>query len=126
MRMIVAVLLIGEAASTAMWIARILPVLAIYGGVVMVFVGLRAAVAALQCAAGLMALQRRPPAVFFAQWSLLLSAALLTLELGVGVTPTSVFPSYRWPIVGGYWVYVLLVVWALSKTGWSLPRRESV
>lgn len=107
MRVLFAVLLLGEAALTAVWLAGVIPVLGVYGWSVLGVTTLRAGVAALQSAAGFMWIRRLPPAAMFTQWSLLASALLLTLELGAGWLPTSVFPAFRWPVVAGYWAYAI-------------------
>jgi hypothetical protein len=49
----------------------------------------------------------------FTRWSLLASALVLTLELGAGLSPTSVFPAFRWPMVAAYWAYATVFVLAL-------------
>lgn len=117
MRHAVAVLLVVEAATSAMWIARMVPRLDIYGPLVGAFVVLRALAATLQGTAGVMIFAGRPAAVLFGQRGLLLSAVLLTFELGAGVTPTSVFPTWRWPLVAAYWGYALVAVWVLEASG---------
>jgi len=113
----VAVALVVEAAMSAMWIAQIIPRLDTYGPLIGAFVLIRAVTAALQGTAGVMAFAGHPAAVLFGQRALLLSAVLLTFELGAGVTPTSVFPTWRWPLVAAYWAYALAAVWILEVTG---------
>lgn len=114
---VIAALLLVEAATSAMWIARAIPLLHIYGLLVVAFVIFRGAVAGLQGTAGAMILAGRPAAVLFGQRALLLSAGLLTFELGAAIRPTNVFPAWRWPIVGMYWLYALTAIWILERSG---------
>ena len=46
---------------------------------------------------------------------LVASAVLTTFEIGLRWAPTSLFPSYRWPAVGLYWLYALVGVWVVKK-----------
>ena len=109
MRLLMAVLLLGEAGLTAVWLSGQLSVLGIYGSVELLMTGLRAVVAALLCAAGFMWIRGRTSAPAFTCVALLSSAVLLTLTLGLGLAPTSVFPAFRWPVVMGYWTYALAI-----------------
>ena len=117
MGLVMAVLLIGEALLTAAWLATRLPVLAIYGGTELLMIGLRALVAILLCAAASMWIRRLSPAPAFTRGAVLSSAGLLTLELGLRLAPTSLFPAFRWPVVMGYWVYALAVALASRHVG---------
>jgi hypothetical protein len=114
MRAILAILLLGEAGLTALWLAGQVPLLGVHGSLVLFLAGLRAGVAAVQFAAGFLWLRRLPPAALFTRWSMLASAVLLTVELGAGLSPTSVFPTFRWPIVAVYGTYALAVAWVGS------------
>jgi hypothetical protein len=124
----VAVLLIGEAGLTALRLGGLLTMLAVYDWPVLALSLVRGAVAMAQCAAGLMWLNHRPRAPAFARGSLLASASLLVLELGVGLAPRSVFPSYRWVVVGSYWIYALAVIgliqWLTRSSGPSRTPRS--
>lgn len=120
MARVVAGLLLAEAVMNGMWVARLIPRLHLYGLLVGAFVVLRAAVAALQGTAGMMIVAGRPAAILFGQRALLLSAGLLTFELGARIAPTNLFPSWRWPAVGLYWTYALAAIWVLERAA----RRE--
>jgi hypothetical protein len=122
MRLVLAVLLLGEAALTAVWLAGRMPMLPVYDSLVLTMVGLRTAVATVQSTAGLMWVRRLPPAPLFTRWALLASAALLTLELGAGLSPTSMFPAFRWPAVAAYWVYAAGVIGLLRIPSRARPR----
>jgi hypothetical protein len=54
-----------------------------------------------------MVLSARPAGAAFARTALFASAALTTFELGFGFAPGNLFPAYRWPAVGLYWVYAV-------------------
>ena len=56
-----------------------------------------------------------------AAWSLIASAALLTIELGARLSPSSLFPSYRWPVIGAYWAYAIAAWWWIRRRAAS-PR----
>jgi hypothetical protein len=112
-RIVIAILLIGESLLTGTWIAGRLPVLAAYPSVVIGLVLLRGLVGAWQFAGGYVLLVRRahPAGAELAAWSLIASAALLTIELGARLSPSSLFPSYRWPVIGLYWTYAIAAWW---------------
>jgi hypothetical protein len=108
--MVLAALLLGEACWTALWIARLLPTLAAREWPTLAVLALRSGVGLLQSAAGFGMVQRLAWASRVARLSFLVSAVVLTLELGARVTPTNVFPSHRWPLVAAYWIYAALAV----------------
>ena len=126
MRVPIAVLLLGEAGLSAVRVSGLLPLLAVYDWPVLAMAGLRAAVASAQCAAGFMWLGRRTPAPAFTRGALLASALLLSLEIGAGLLPTSVFPAFRWPIVGAYWVYVLVVILVVQSRPSTAQKEASL
>jgi hypothetical protein len=113
LRVVIAILLIGESLLTGTWIAARLPVLAAYPITVVGLVVLRGLVGAWQFAGGYALIVRRghPAGVEIAAWSLIASAVLLTIELGAGLSPSSLFPSYRWPVIGAYWAYAVAAWW---------------
>jgi hypothetical protein len=117
-RVVIAILLIGESLLTGTWIAGRVSVLAAYPLVVVGLVLLRGLVGAWQFAGGYVLLVRRahPAGAELAAWSLIASAALLTIEIGAGLSPSSLFPSYRWPVIGAYWAYAI--------AAWSWIRRR--
>lgn len=116
-RGLLAVLLIAEALNTALWIAGLVPVLAAHDALAVVMIVLRGLVGALQLASGSFLIGGRPSASVLAQLALGLSAVLVTFEVGLRFAPTSLDPTYSWPIVVIYWVYAL---------GWiSVLRRQT-
>ena len=114
---LVALLLIAESLLTVIWCARLVPELVVYPWTVAVLAGVRALVAALQFAAGMMVLRDHPAGRGFARVAFAASAVLLAVELGGNLTPSNVFPSYRWPLVAGYGVYALCAIWLAGRTG---------
>lgn len=112
-RRLIAALLIGEAFLTFSWLSRIGSMVVIYDAQVLVFVGLRTGVAALQVTSALMLYRRAPPAARFAQWSLGLSAVLLLFEVGLRFSPSSIQPGLRAPFLAAYAVYAVVGIWAL-------------
>jgi hypothetical protein len=115
MRLILGLALVAESALTALWITGLLPTLAVYDGLTLTLMALRVLVALLEFAAGAMLLRRQEPARLFARVALLASAPLLTAELGFRLTPSNLFPDYRWPVVGAYWAYVVCALVVLLE-----------
>lgn len=104
-RLLLAVLLFGEAALTALWLAGRVTALPTYGVAALAVLGGRLVIAVLQSAAAFSLSQSSPLGARLASRAFLASAILLTLELGARIMPTSVFPSHRWFYVVGYWIY---------------------
>jgi hypothetical protein len=123
LRVVIAILLIGESLLTGTWIAARLPVLAAYPITVVGLVVVRGLVGAWQFAGGYVLLVRRghPAGAELAAWSLIASAVLLTIELGAEFSPSSLFPSYRWPVIGAYWAYAIAAWWWIRRRAAS-PR----
>ena len=115
---LLALLLIAEGTWSAFSIATLLPTLAIYPGRVVALLALRAAVAAAECSGGwsLATHGRAGPAL--ARWALAASAILTTFEVGWRLTPTDLWPGYRWYYVCGYWLY------AAAAGGYLYARRD--
>jgi len=104
---VIASLLILEGLLTGTRAAGRVSVLAVYPAVTMAFIAARFGVAVLQFAGGSMLLWKSPGGPVVAQWSLAASGLLLVFELGLGFSPTNLFPSYRWPAVAFYGAYAL-------------------
>lgn len=121
MRILLGAALGLEGMWTALWLARLVPVLGIYEGITLVVIGARGLVGALQMASGWMLVRGLPPATVFARGVLVGSAVLLTLELGARLGPSSLFPSLRWPVIGIYWVYALTAAWHLGRVRRDAP-----
>lgn len=99
----------------ATWCGQLLPMLAGHSRVVIAMISARACVAILQGSAGVMLAERRPLGYPLGQVALVASAALRVLELGARLSPSSVFPSYRWPVVLGYALYAAAVYHLLLR-----------
>ena len=108
MRAVIATGLVVEIVLAISWLAGLLPMLPAYGWMTLAMIGLRVGATALQMAAVSSLTQHTTAAPRLAAAAFLVSALLLTLELGARLTPTNVFPSHRWPIVSAYWVYASL------------------
>jgi hypothetical protein len=115
LRALVAIGLAIEVLRQASWLSRIVSLLAIYDAVVWAMIGARALVTALQAAAVLAIWQRAPAGPVLGQWALVVSAGLIVLEVGLGLTPSSVTPGLRWPWVGAYAVYAGLSIVLLRQ-----------
>jgi hypothetical protein len=118
-RRAVAVLLIVEGLLAGVRVVTEGPTLVVvYPWTVIGLAVVRAGVSVAQFASGWMLWDRSAVGPALGRLALLASAGLLTIELGFGAAPTSVFPSYRWPAVAAYWVYALAGTWVLG------PRRS--
>ena len=89
--------------------------LAGYSATTLAIIGLRLSVTAIQAAAAYALITRNPGAARLAGMAFVLGAVTLTLELGLHLAPSNLFPSHRWPVVGAYWVYALLCTWAAAR-----------
>jgi hypothetical protein len=107
MRTVFAFVLLLEGLSSALRFVTRLSVLIVYPPVTLAFATARVIVAIQQFSAGWMVTGRRPAGAVFARWALAQSAVLVTLEIGFGFAPTSLFPAYRWWAVGAYCLYAL-------------------
>jgi len=115
-RLALAVLLMLEGLSTGVrTVSTLQSLMVVYPWTVVALALLRATVAIGQFAAGWMLVDDTPFGAWLGRAVLLSSAALLTVELGLRAAPTSVFPSYRWPAVGAYWLYALAGTWFLRS-----------
>ena len=112
-------LLALEALNALLWASRIVSAAAAYDAVVLVMVALRVAVAALQLVSARLLSTRALPGVTLSRLAVILSAGLLVLELGVRLSPSSVLPGLRLPIVVGYALYAAAAVVALNRIGRS-------
>ena len=116
MRSIVAALLMLDGLLGALWVARFVPVFGAYDGVVIALILLRGCVAALLCTSAWLLMSERPPASIFATTAVVASAIFVTLEIGFRVSPSSLFPTYRWPFVSIYWCYALGVAMYVNRS----------
>lgn len=112
----VAIALLYEGLAGARRVSRIVVFFALYDATVFLMAGLRAVVIALQVAAVVMLFGRRPAGAAFGASALWSSAVLILLEIGLGLSPSSVPPGQRWPMVILYWGYAALASWLLRRT----------
>jgi hypothetical protein len=110
-----AILLILESLWTAFWIAGLVPSVARHDAGVIAIVIARGLVGGMQLAAGVFLIGRRAVAVPLARVTLVVSAALTTLEVGWRLAPTSLDRGLAWPIVLAYWTYALAWSAALRR-----------
>jgi hypothetical protein len=111
-----------EGLATGLRSTQFIPVLVVYSGFTVAMLVMRAFVGVLQFASGWMLVQDGPFGRKCGRTALVVSAVLTTLELGFRLAPTSVFPSYRWPLVGAYWVYAMAGLWILSRSTVNTSR----
>jgi hypothetical protein len=112
---VLALLLIAEGVWTLVWLTQLLSSLGWRDKSSVALILVRGVVGALELAIGSGVSSRRASAMSLARWVLPFSAVLLTIELGANMTPTSLDPTYRWPVVIAYWLYVTAVVWFLRR-----------
>ena len=115
MRVALGLLLMLEGFASGVRLTRFAPLFAAYPPLTIGMLILRFGVGVLQFAGGWTLLGRRPVGPALARLSLLVSAVLTTIEIGFRLVPTSLFPTYRWPAVGLYWLYALAGAWLLKK-----------
>lgn len=101
-------LLIAEGVSTLFWLVMLLPSLGWRDRSSVAVIVARALIGALQLVSGWGLGARNASAPALARWALLLSAALLVLEIGGRMSPSNLDPTYRWPLVGAYGVYAFV------------------
>jgi hypothetical protein len=109
-------LLVLEALNTMVWASRLVSAAAAYDVVVLLMVGLRVVVAALQLAAAWLLSSHALPAVTFARIAFILSAVLLVFELGARLSPSSILPGLRLPAIVGYALYAAIAVIILNRS----------
>ena len=112
---VLAFLLIAEGVWTLVWFTQLLSSLGWRDKSSVVFILARGLVGAVQLSTGWGLASRRPSSAALARWVLLVSAVLLTIEIGWRLTPTDLDPTWRWPLVLAYWVYALGAVYALIR-----------
>lgn len=113
MRLVLAGLLILESLVTAMRVADLLAALPGHDAVAVALILARGLCGAIQFTGGWLLTTRRPAASVIAGWALILTAALTTLDVGLQLAPSSIYPWWRWQVVCGYWVYALVANWYL-------------
>ncbi len=117
---LLAFLLIAEGVYTLFWLVQLLPSLGWRYALSVALIAARGVVGAMQLSTGWGLSSRRLSALSIAPWVLAASAALLTIELGGQLTPTNLDPTFRWPVVGAYWIYCAIAIWLLRRALLSL------
>src|SRR5262245_5912461 len=112
---ILALLLIAEGVWTLVWLTQLLSSLGWRDKSSVAAILARGIIGAMQLSTGWGLASRRPSAVSLARYVLLLSAVLLTIEIGWRLTPTDLDPTYRWLVVLVYWVYASAAIWYLGR-----------
>ena len=113
LRTTIAILLAFEAVNAALWSARIVSAAAAYDAVVLGMVLLRVLVSALQGVSAWLLAGRALPGLVFARWAFALSAVLMVFELGFRLSPSSVLPGLRIPLIAAYGLYAGMCIGAL-------------
>lgn len=96
-------------------LAGFLPVAAAYDSSVWAMTALRAAVTLGQGMSAVLLSRRAAPARTLGRTVALLSAVVLTLEIGLRLAPSSLPPGVRSPVLVAYWSYAAAVVWVLGR-----------
>ena len=113
-RMLLAILLAFEAVNALLWSSRILSAAPAYSALVLTMVLLRVVVSAAQGAAAWLLIAGAPAGVPLARLAFVSSAVLLSGEIGLRLSPSSLQPGVRLPLVGAYWLYALSCLRGLS------------
>jgi hypothetical protein len=114
-RRLLSFLLIAEGVTTLAWLVQLMPSLGWRDRSSVAIVLARGVVGAMQLTSGWWLATGRQSAPAMARAALLVSAALITVELGARMSPTNLDPTFRWPIVGAYWIYAIAAVWWLRS-----------
>lgn len=114
-RRAVAFLLIAESLLTAARMASMLSVLAVYDGVALLLIVLRALLTPLQFAGGWFAASRRPQGPPLARAALGLGAVLTLFDVGLGLAPSPIYPWWRWQATLAYAIYALIGVLVMRR-----------
>lgn len=104
-----------EGLYAGLWLAGLLPGLGRRGALVLVLIGVRAAVGAVEVVAAWLLLRGSMSSRPLAAAALAASAVLVPLETGWRLVPTNLDPTYRRWLVGAYWVYAATALWVLRK-----------
>lgn len=121
LRTALAILLAIEAVNSVLWAARIVAAAPAYDALVLLMVLLRVVVSALQGAAAWMLTGGAPPALTFARLAFALSAVLIVFEIGFRLSPSSVQPGLRLPLVVAYFLYASSCIRAIAFLERSEP-----
>jgi len=112
-RFLIAALLALEGLSTGVATVSRVPTLPVYPALTVALILARAGVGVLQFGSAWMLLSNHDAGRGFARAVLLASACLVTLELGLDLAPSSLFPAYHRAAVVAYWIYTVIAVTSL-------------
>ena len=112
-----------EVLLASLWIVQLLPSLAYRGALSCVLIGARAVLTAVEFMAARLLMKGEAAAPILARRVLLASACLMTLEVGFRLTPTNLDPTFKWWIVGSYWLYVL-AAWLMLRSSLTAEERD--
>jgi hypothetical protein len=106
-RWVIAALLALEGLSTGVAVVSRVQALAIYPPLTVALILARAGIGIAQFGSAWMLVTNQDAGRVFARVVLLTSACLVTLELGLDLAPSNLFPAYHRPAVIAYWIYAL-------------------
>ena len=112
-RKVIAALMLLEVGINALWIAQLLPSIAVRDAMTWALILVRGVVTALEFTVARNLWQGSAAASALARRVLLASAALVLVETGFRLAPTNLDPTFKWWVTGAYWVYVLAAGWVL-------------
>lgn len=112
-RIVLSALLVIDGVATELWVSGLLPTLAVYDGLALGVVALRAVTGVLAGTSGWLLAVGRPPGALLARWTLPSSALLTTLGVGWRLAPSNLDPALRWYYVIAYWTYAGVGTWML-------------
>ncbi len=126
--MMVRIGLLLECVWTSIWIVSLVPSLGARDAVQVGVFTARAAIAAFLFAGWWALVRGLPAGARLARMALVASAVVLTIQLGAGVGPTNLDPSFHTTAIAAYWAYAAAGVWVLSRqapaaTAGHDPRR---
>ena len=116
-RRAVAFLLIAESLLTAARMASMLSVLAVYDGIALLLLVLRATLMPLQFAGGWFVASNRPQGPPLAVAALAGGAVLTVFDVGLGLAPSPVYPWWRLHATVAYAIYALIGVIVMRRAG---------
>ena len=123
-RKVIAVLMLLEVGINALWIAEVLPSIAVRDAMTWALILVRGVLTALEFTAATNLWQGSAAASALARRVLAASAALMLLETGFRLAPTNLDPTFKWWVTGAYWVYMLAAGWVLRPASLNHEGHE--
>jgi hypothetical protein len=108
--------MVGEGVVTAVWLAGLLPSLSMQDAPTLAAILGRAAIAAALIAAGRGLDPSRPATGRVAAIALVASAGFRTAEIAAALTPSDLSPTFRTPVIVGYWLYAAAASWYVTRS----------